>query len=146
MHADLHKLLPPDVYSALDTSSGMEATARTKLQRTCRDIDRPVGARGTAPASSAPGHSPPPPMQAHTPDAPVAIPRYLGTSANQAAAQPAYGCVARPPPAATAAHTNLRPPPPTPHPPPTLHSPGGGGGSSGGANQPTATFPPRGPD
>ena len=60
MHADLHKLLPPDVYSALDTSSGMEATARTKLQRTCRDIDCPVGARGTAPASSAPGHSAPP--------------------------------------------------------------------------------------
>ena len=30
-HADLHKLLPPDVYSALDMSSGMEATARAKL-------------------------------------------------------------------------------------------------------------------
>jgi hypothetical protein len=39
MHTELHKLLPPDVYSALDMSSGMEATARAKLQRTCRDLD-----------------------------------------------------------------------------------------------------------
>jgi hypothetical protein len=39
MHAELHKLLPPDVYNALDMSSGMEATVRAKLQRTCRDLD-----------------------------------------------------------------------------------------------------------
>ena len=39
MHAELSTVLPPEVYSALDSSAGMDANARAKLQRTCRDTD-----------------------------------------------------------------------------------------------------------
>jgi hypothetical protein len=37
MHNDLHRLLPPDVYHELDSSSGMEPEKRAKLQETCKN-------------------------------------------------------------------------------------------------------------
>ena len=39
MHADLSRLLPPDVYHALDSSAGMETSKRAKLQESCLKHD-----------------------------------------------------------------------------------------------------------
>ena len=39
MHKDLSMTLPMDVYSALDTTSGMDTTARAKLQKSFRESD-----------------------------------------------------------------------------------------------------------
>jgi hypothetical protein len=36
MHEDLSLLLPPNVYHALDSSSGMEGLKHAKLQKTCK--------------------------------------------------------------------------------------------------------------
>jgi hypothetical protein len=39
MHEDLCTSLPPAVYSALDTTSGMEVSARAKQQKACRNTN-----------------------------------------------------------------------------------------------------------
>ncbi len=39
MHEELCTSLPPAVYSALDTASGMELSTRAKQQKACRNIN-----------------------------------------------------------------------------------------------------------
>lgn len=39
MHEELCTSLPPAVYSALDTTSGMEVSARAKQQKACRNTN-----------------------------------------------------------------------------------------------------------
>jgi hypothetical protein len=53
MHAELSALLPPDVYTILDSSTGIEANASTKQHKTCHATDLAIALDCTTAAGSA---------------------------------------------------------------------------------------------